>query len=201
MQDEDNSAIPGGSRLTLKPRGPEKAPPVEKPPELDRRTKRKLEKKRKKMKPGGGSRKFGRRFLGQTLGSFLIAGLLFGAFLYHQAVGLELLTPEQAGLIRGVAVVAFLVILIIEAFTEDMLQGILCLFLTPYSFVYGLLFADAGPIRGLTAAMLVFLGAEVYFTPDQALVPHVTRTINEWIFTGQDRLINPDRPDAGFERR
>ena len=200
MNNKDNTAIPGGSRLTLKPRGLEKAPPVERPPELSNREKRKLEKKRSKMKPAKGSRSFGMRFLGQSVGAFVIGMLVFGGFLYHQAVGMTLLTPAQAEVARGVAMAAFVVILIIEAFTEDMMQGILCLFLVPYSFIYGLLFADAGPIRGLTMAVIVFLGAEMYFTPKEALVPQVADTVNGWIFSGQDRLINPDRPDAGFER-
>lgn len=153
----------------------------------------------KQKKPGHKSGSFGMRFLGMSIGTFLVAGSAFGAFIYHQVNDLEILTPQQLSMTRGIVVVAFFVILVIEAFTEDLLQGVLSLFLPPYAFVYGLLFADAGPIRGLTMAMLVFLGAEVYFTPDDALVPKTTNTINAWIDTGQQKLIDPDRKDAGFE--
>jgi hypothetical protein len=156
--------------------------------------------KKKKKKPGNASGKFGMRFLGQSIGSFLVACLLFGGFIYHQVEGLGYLSTNQATMARGVTVIAFFVILVIEAFTEDMIQGVLSLFLPPYAFVYGLFFADAGPIRGLSMAMLLFLGAEVYFyeNMDDALVPKTTKAINEWIQTGQDKLINPDKHEAGF---
>lgn len=164
--------------------------------------KKKKKRKKREKKPGAASKKFGLRFLTQTIGSFCVGGLILGAFLYHQATGMEVLTPQQAQVARGIAIVSFMVILIIEAFTEDMMQGILSFFLLPYSFVYGLLFADAGPIRGLTVAVLLFLGAEMYFTPNDALVPTVADTVNGWVRAGQDKLIYPDgRPEAGFDRR
>lgn len=155
-------------------------------------------KKAKKKKPGRASGKFGMRFLGQSVGTFFIGMLILGGFLYHQVHDLGYLSLNQATMARGIAVIAFFVILVIEAFTEDLIQGVLALFLPPYAFVYGLFFADAGPIRGLTMAMLLFLGAEVYFTPDDALVPKTTSAISGWIDSGQQKLINPDKHEAGF---
>lgn len=155
--------------------------------------------KEKTKKPAKASGKFGIRFLSMSIGSFLLGAAVFGAFLYHQVNGMDILTPHQATMARGIAVVAFFVVLVIEAFHEDMIQGVLSLFLPPYAFVYGLLFADAGPIRGLTMAMLVFLSAEIYFTPDDALIPNTVSTLNSWIESGQQKLINPDKPPAGFE--
>jgi hypothetical protein len=175
---------PGESKLRLKPRLEQSRPPVRAAPPA----KKKKSKAPKTPKAGKASGRFGMRFLGMSIGSFLLGSALLGSFLYHQATGMEILTEDQAEMTRGVAVVAFLVILIIEAFTEDLLQGVLSLFLLPYAFVYGLLFADAGPIRGFTMAMLVFLGAEMYFTPQNALVPKVTNTINEWIDLGQQLI-------------
>lgn len=157
------------------------------------------ENKRKKKKPGQASGRFGMKFLGQSIGSFLAGILVFGAFIYHQMNGLSVLTEQQAEMARGITLISFFVILVIEAFSEDLLQGVLSLFLPPYAFVYGLLFADAGPIRGLTMAMLVFLGAEIFLTPENALVPKTTSALNEWIDNTQQKLINPDKKDAGFE--
>jgi hypothetical protein len=198
--EKKDSILPGGSRLTLKPKDWEHREVVKEPDEVKRKARKK---RRKAPKPSKG-REVTVRFLSMSIGSFLVAALIFGTFLYHQAAGLDWITPKQAEMARGITVVSFLVILIIEAFTEDMMQGILSLFLLPYTFVYGLLFADAGPVRGVTVAMLLFLGAEVYFTPDSALVPKVERTVNGWIAKNQDKLINPEgekgRRDAGFDR-
>lgn len=190
---------PGESVLRLKPRMEQTPAPVNAAPP-PKKKKSKKSKKTKQPKPGKASGRFGMRFLGMSIGSFLLGAALFGSFLYHQATGMTILTEQQADTTRGIAVVAFLVILIIEAFTEDLLQGVLAFFLPPYAFVYGLFFADAGPVRGLTMAMVLFLGAEIYFTPQNALVPIVSNTINGWIDSGQQKLINPDRPEAGFER-
>jgi hypothetical protein len=202
MSDNKDSIIPGGSKLTLKPRNFEEVSPTTGPSVPPPSKKAKKKKKGNKLKPAKESGKFSMRFMGQSIGSFFVGSLILGLFLYHQATGMEILTPQQANLGRGIAITSFVVILIIEAFTEDMMQGILSLFLLPYSFVYGLLFADAGPIRGLTVAVLVFFGAEMYFTPKNALVPQITKAVNGWIQSGQDKLIYPDgRPEAGFEKR
>jgi len=197
MSEENDEVIPGGSRLTLKPREFQESGLVKEPKQAKKNLKKK---KPKTKKPASDSKKFGLRFLSQTIGSFLITSLVLGAFVYHQTTGMDLITPSQANLARGIAIASFVALLIVEAFQQDMMQGILCLFLVPYSFVYGLLFADAGPVRGMTVAVLLFFGAEIYFTPDNALVPIVSNTVNSWIRSGQDRLMYPDgRPEAGFE--
>ncbi|WFB36499.1 hypothetical protein P3T73_01830 [Kiritimatiellota bacterium B12222] len=167
-------------------------------PEAERK-KQHLSKASQKKKPAKSSRKFGMRFFGMSIGSFLVASALFGTFIYHQISGLDLLTLHQLELTRGIVVVSWFVILVIDAFTQDMLQGILALFMPPYAFIYGLLFADAGPVRGVTMALLCFFAAEIYFTPDNALVPETLSTLNGWIESGQQKLINPDKKDAGFE--
>lgn len=198
MNEDENNVIPGGSRLSLKPKEFHE-PDVVKKPNAPQKKHRARKRNLSRKKPAKASKKITLRFLGQSVGSFLIGGLVLGFFLYHQATGMEWLTPEQANLARAIAIASFVAVLIIEAFTEDMMQGILCFFLTPYSFVYGLFFADAGPIRGLTMAILLFFGAEIYFTPENALIPRMARTIDSWIQSGQDTLIQPDgRPDAGY---
>ena len=193
--DESNQEVnPEAPVLRLKKREVEEETILAPPPPSQKNNK-----KQQTKKPGHASGRFGIKFLGQSIGSFLVGILILGAFIYHQMNHLDILTSEQASMTRGIAVIAFFVILVIEAFTEDLIQGVLSLFLPPYAFVYGLLFADAGPIRGLTMAMLVFLGAEVFLTPDDALVPKTVSTLNGWIEGGQQKLINPDKPNAGFE--
>ncbi|MDF3129173.1 hypothetical protein P0Y35_08205 [Kiritimatiellaeota bacterium B1221] len=196
MSDDPNQEwTPEPSSLRLKKRV--EAEEYIAPPPTPEREKKK--KKGKEKKAGQDAGRFGVKFLGQSIGSFLAGSLVLGTFLYHQINDLSILTPQQAEMARGIAFISFFVILVIEAFTEDLLQGVLCLFLPPYAFVYGLLFADAGPIRGLTMAMLVFLSAEMFLTPDNALVPKTTSALNEWIDNTQQKLINPGKKEAGFE--
>lgn len=156
---------------------------------------------RKKPKdPGHRSASLKVKMLGLTLGPCILGLVILGLFLAHQVLEWEILTEEQALLTRNIGLVAFLAVLILEAFTEDILQGVLCFFLLPYTFLYGLFFADAGPVRGLTIAVLIFLGAEMVFTPEEALVPTVQTVVNDWIRSGQDKLIYPDgRPEAGVQ--
>lgn len=187
----DEEWSPAQSNLKLKHRKVEET--IENPPLPPQNVR-----KKKAKKPGHESGRFASRFLSRSIGSFLFGILLFGAFLYHQVNELGILTDQQAAMTRGMTVAVFFVILVIEAFRVDILQGILSFFLPPYAFVFGLLFADAGPVRGLTMALLVFLGAEVYFTPEDALVPKTMTAINEFIESGQQKLINPDKEDAGF---
>jgi hypothetical protein len=198
MSEEKAEAIPGGSRLRLKEQERKEPGLIQEPEEL-RKLREKKRKPKKKKKPAKSSRSFGLRFWGQTIGTFVVSIALLGGYLYHQSMGLQILTPSQAEMVRGIAMVSVLALLILEAFKQDMMQGVICLFLFPYAFIYGLIFADAGPLRGITLAVLMFFGAEVYFTPDNALVPKVSRSVNAWIQQGQNRLIDPDRPDAGFE--
>ncbi|MCC5844109.1 MAG: hypothetical protein JJU05_07650 [Verrucomicrobia bacterium] len=177
--------IPPGPKLTLKPRGPDVGPPVERLKEEARAT-HKFRKKKKQVKAGKP-----KSALLQSVGAFLLIGGLFGGLLYHQVTGKELISPEHAHYGRVFFVVAFYLVLVIEAFTEDMLHGLFCVFFPPYALVYGLLYSDAGPLRGLSLAVIVFLGAEVYFTPEDALVIHVRDGISEFVSEGQ-RLIQDE---------
>lgn len=138
------------------------------------------------------------RLLGLTLGPCFLGLIVLGAFLAHQVLDWQILTPEQARLTRNIGIASFFAVVILQAFTEDLLQGILCFFLLPYTVIYGLFFADAGPIRGLTIAVLIFLGAEMFYTPEEAIVPTIQSAVNNWIQDGQDKLIQPDgRREAG----
>jgi hypothetical protein len=188
---------PGVLRLRKRDTAPPPSPMQEKTrPPTASGSKPKKKKRKHKQKPGTTVV----QALAKTLGSCVIALLLCGLFLAHQVLEWELLPQDTLLLARNITLAAFLVVLILEAFSEDLLQGILCLFLLPYTVFYGVFMSDAGPIRGITIAILMFLGAEIYFTPEQAVVPKVEAQVSSWIRSGQDALIYPDgRPQAGFE--
>lgn len=177
--------IPPGPKLTLKPRGPEVGPPVDRLKEEAIKTSKSRKKKRqiKAGKPRSAAL--------QSVAAFLLIGGLMGGLLFHQVTGKELISPEYANYGRIFFVVAMYIVLVIEAFTQDMLHGLFCVFFPPYALVYGLLYSDAGPLRGLSLAVMVFLGAEMYFTPEDALVYHVRDGISEFVGQGQ-RLIQDE---------
>jgi hypothetical protein len=153
---------------------------------------RKSEQKRKKLKenpvPGSKARL---RFLLISATPFAMSVVILGTLLAHQFFSWEVVTHDQAIFARNVLIISFFVVLAIEAFTEDVLQGVLCLFLPPYSIIYGIFVADAGPIRGLTMAIVCFLGAEMFFTPNDAMVPIIQEKVNDFIYTNQRRLLDP----------
>lgn len=175
--------IPPGPKLTLKHKAPEVAPPVERHrAEAMKKVPRRQRRKR--------VRKASSFWMG-SVGSFLIAALILGGLLYHQFSKRELITLEQFHFARVILVSAMFVVLVIDGFVQDMLQGVIGLFFPPYAWVYGLLFADNGPIRGLTAATLLFLGAEIWVTPKDSLVLQLQETVNTWIDKGQKSLTDP----------
>ena len=187
-------ADPGN--LRLKKREPEgKKEPVPEEITIKKQKKRHTKKKRRKR-----SRASKIRYLVHTFGFGLLLLICFALFLAHQIQEWTLIPDDQALMARNLILVTFFVLLIVEAFYEDLLQGILSLFLLPYSIVYGVFISDSGAIRGMTVAVILFLGAEMYLTPEDAVVPKAQRQINSWIQSGQDKLIYPDgRPQAGFE--
>jgi len=183
--------IPPGPKLTFKQREPEVAPPVDRHRDpVDRRTGEKKSRRKKKakvVKPGSAAL--------QSLAGFAFVALLLGGLLYHQVHGLGFLSADHASLLRIVLVGGFWLVLMIEAFTADMMQGLFCVFFPPYAFVYGLLFSDAGPLRGLTFGMLLFLGSEIYFTPGDALALHIRDGVQEVIQKGQSAILDEPRKD------
>lgn len=179
--------IPRGPKLTLKPRGPEAAPPVDRI-RNEAQSKHKSRKRKKQVRAGKP-----RSAMLQSVAAFLLIGGLFGALLYHQVTGQELIPSELANNGRIFLVAAFYVVLVIEAFTQDMLQGLFCVFFPPYALVYGLFFSDAGPLRGLSLALLVFLGAEMYFSPEDALVYETSNKLSELVSRGQGLIMDEPR--------
>ncbi len=192
MYDDDPPLMPPGPKLEFKKKTEAPPPPVDRMrAEAERKPNRQERKHRRRVK-----KKKGGNFLMGSVGTFLLAAIVLGGLLYHQFAKMEILDPQQFVFVRAILVVSLLVVLVIDAFVQDMMQGVIAVFFPPYSLVYGLLFADNGPIRGLTVATLLFLGGELWVTPDDAVVTQVQTKVNEWIQSGQGAL-SGDRPDAG----
>lgn len=181
--------IPPGPKLTFKAKGPEVPPPVERHLEPDPRETRKQRKRRiRRAKPT----KAGSAFL-QSFAGFLMILVLLGGLLFHRVAGMDFLPENVTQFLRIALVAGFWLVLMIEAFTEDMMQGLFIVFFPPYAFVYGLLFADFGPLRGITVGLLLFLGAEVYFDPGDALVIHANNWVTGLVDKGQRAIIDDPR--------
>lgn len=203
-EEEDQTTAPVTGGLRLKQQEEHVPSPLAEmePPPSKKRKKKKKKKQSDSTNPHLAQEEVKTPGKKSKLRFFLISGLpfffslvIFSAFIAHQVLDWQILTHQQALFARNILITSLFVILIIEAFVEDILQGVLCLFVPPYSIMYGIFVADAGPIRGLTLAVLCFLGAEMYYTPDDALVPLLEEKVNGFIKTNQDRLLDPYRDD------
>lgn len=96
----------------------------------------------------------------QSFLTFLVIGAALGFLFWDQHWGTGYITSSQYRMVRLIAVVGAYVVLVIEAFSHNMIQGVFTLFFPPYSLIYGLIFADGGPVKGFTFAICVFLGVE-----------------------------------------
>ncbi|MCC5847098.1 MAG: hypothetical protein JJU29_03310 [Verrucomicrobia bacterium] len=195
MPEQHEPLIPAGPKLTFKERKEGVRPPVEPLEERKRTRDRKGRKKHQKVnvtRPGSGALQSG--------AAFVLVTLLLGALLYHQYEEMTILSEPQANLVRLCFVVGLYVVLLLEAFTQDMMQGLFCVFFAPYAYVYGIFFADAGPLRGFTVAVILFLGAEMYFQPKDALVYHAIENVESVIARGRGLIMDEPRREAGFER-
>jgi len=179
--------IPRGPKLTLKERAPEKGPPVDRI-KAEAVATHKSRKKKKQVKAGRPKSAFL-----ESLAAFILIGGLLGGLLFHQVTGKDLISPEYANYGRIFMVLGLYVVLVIEAFTQEMLHGLFCVFFPPYALVYGLLYSDAGPLRGLSLAMIVFLSAEMYFSPEDALVYHIRDAISGFVGEGQRLILDEPR--------
>lgn len=177
--------VPPGPKLTLKPRRPDVPPPVERFREevLSSKASRRKKRKKKTVRPGSA-------FL-QSLGAFLLIGAVLGGLFYHAWTGQEVLAEEQVLAARIFLVAALYLVLLMEAFTQNALHGIFSVFFPPYALIYGLFFSDGGPLRGMSLALLLFLGAEGVLTPENAIVFQARDQISSLVEAGQ-RLIQGD---------
>jgi hypothetical protein len=82
--------------------------------------------------------------------------------------------------------------ILVPAFLDSWLQGVLCLCVPPYTLYYGLDRLDYFIVRAFYFAVVFALGAEFYFLPGITLVGIVQTEVNDWIVSVR-RLIE----DAG----
>lgn len=80
----------------------------------------------------------------------------------------------------GLVAVAWLAVLV-AAFRDTWLQGVLCLCVPPYTFYYALNRLDYFTVRALYFAVVLALAAEFYFMPGTTLVGTVQTQINTWV--------------------
>lgn len=189
--------IPDGPRLSFKEKKQEVPPPVDRHRALDKRAAKKQRREERRRHRSSNKKKGMSAFLESFL-AFLLLCALGGGLIYHRVTGQDLLPLYVVNLASISILAGFYVVVLIEAFAHDMLQGILCLFIPPYALVYGLFFSDAGPLKGFTLGLMLFLGAEMYYVPDDALVNQGTKTLSSWV-GGLQALIGGERRQAGFD--
>ncbi len=80
--------------------------------------------------------------------------------------------PDHYYWARLVVLPAVLLWVLIDAFQESYLPGILCIVLPPYLLYYALSRADSYLLRGAFSACLVMVLAEMYFIPEEAVITH-----------------------------
>ena len=132
----------------------------------------------------------------------LLGGLLLGAQYYVQ------LMPGYLGLYHKVSWiiygVVYLAVLIIAA-DDSYLQAVLCALVPCYVIYYAFSRMESNALRGLFLAVVVSLGAELYFLKDQALLMIMQRQLNtfiDWVSSLIKRAgESPDMPQQGPKTR
>jgi hypothetical protein len=91
-------------------------------------------------------------------------------------IGLQYMMKERPDLSRmyelariGVSTIGATLLLIV-AFRDSTIQGLLCLFVLPYAIYYAVVRLESYWIRGVFIGVLIALGTELYFMPSQAIV-------------------------------
>lgn len=166
-----------GEKLTL--RNPlEKIDPSDlaKPDPAGRKTRKGVKRKRGKINSK------------QGLHGFLMAALLLGALFYDQQWGNMYLSIGNYQLFRNILVGSAYVLLVVQAFQHNMIHGVLCLFLPPYTIIYALMLVDSGALRGFAFAFFVFMGVEWYFTRGASVAMQIVFLFDAMVVEG-NRLI------------
>jgi hypothetical protein len=138
-----------------------------------------------------------KKWLGWLL-FLLLGGLLVGAQYYIQQDLKYLdLYHKASWVIYGIV---FLAVLMVAA-DDSYLQAVLCVLVPCYVIYYAFSRMESNALRGLFLAVVVSLGAELYFLKDQALLMILQRQLNAFIdYVSQ--LIkrageSPDMPQPG----
>lgn len=116
----------------------------------------------------------------------ILAGLVFlvvlGTLLaFQMAVRDDPSLMTAYNWVRSIVGGLIYLVVIIRAFEDHLWQGVLCLVFLPYSIYYVLFRLDSYYLRNTFVALLIALGAELYFLPDAAAVSYFQQLINDII--------------------
>lgn len=131
-----------------------------------------------------------------------LVGLILGVLVF---VGLQyaadegMISAQIYSMMRIVVYPLLYLGVLVTAFREGYLPGVLCLFLPPYTIYYALSRTDAYSVRGAFAAMLIGLGAELHYMPDQAFLTHGENAINAVIEGGADAINRAGNSGVEFQ--
>jgi hypothetical protein len=117
-------------------------------------------------------------------------------------IGLQYLMKERQDLIQtyeiariGVSAIG-IVLLLMVAFRDSTIQGLLCLFVLPYAMYYAVVRLEIYWIRGVFLGVITAFCAELYFMPSQAFLTQAQQSTSMFI-DNVGRLISQasERPD------
>lgn len=127
--------------------------------------------------------------------TFLIAG--------GTLIGLQYLMEQRPDLLQtyqwariGITAIGTILLLTV-AFQDSLFQGLLCLFILPYTIYYAAVRLESYWIRGAFIGVIVALCAELYFMPNEAVIVRAQKNITMFI-DNTGRLI--DKASASPER-
>ena len=125
------------------------------------------------------------------MGFLAVAGILIGLqylFAIHHPQGACYFKVRNA-----LGLLIYLLTLLV-AFNDSSLQGLVCLLVPPYLIYYVLVRTENRLLRGAFTALLLALGAELYFFPGESLVSQMQAAFNELVeaaTTEMERLSAP----------
>ena len=93
-------------------------------------------------------------------------------------IGLQYMMKQRPDLMQtydwariAFSVIGF-VLLLVVAFQDSTIQGLLCLFILPYAIYYAAVRLEIYWIQGIFMGVIIALCAELYFMPNQAFITH-----------------------------
>lgn len=108
-----------------------------------------------------------------------MAGLLVGAEYLTSQVVPEFLHLYLIGRYVVWGLIALLILMV--AFEDGTMQGLLCLFIPPYMLYYAFVRVEYYWLRGFFLGVVVGLAAEFYYIPDQAALALAQKHVNAFV--------------------
>ena len=121
-----------------------------------------------------------------TIGQHIIAWVLFLGlgtlmfFIRYKEFLLDDTQREMMTTFAPIVVIAFHVLIVLKAFSDNVLHGVLALFVPGYSFIYLLFISDDFYARAVFAALMVGMGADAWASISE-YVTNIYDTITAWL--------------------